>query len=74
MKKGNNYVVYSRDESGRIVREHRTRVLASETIKTDYPYSETLKGWPETRVFWSSAFGSAIGFAPMSEAAKRATT
>lgn len=73
MANGNKYMVYTRDEGGRITRKHRTVVLPPSEIKADYTHRETLMGWPETTIFWPTPYGVADGLAPISAAAKRAT-
>ena len=69
MSSNHNYMVYTRDEGGRITREHRTAAVPAEEIKSRYPHAEKLVGWPETAVYWTTAFGWGNGLAPMSKAA-----
>lgn len=63
------YMVYTRDEGGRIAREHRTVLATSEDIKIGYRHTEKLLGWPESSVYWSTAYGLGNGLAPISKAA-----
>jgi len=73
MSKGNKYMVYSRDEGGRVTRTHRTVVLQKTEIAADYPHPEKLTGWPEAVVFWGASSGMTNGMAPFSKAATQAT-
>jgi hypothetical protein len=69
MSSNHNYMVYTRDEGGRITREHLTVALSAGDIKNDYPNPEKLSGWPETIVYWSTPHGLGNGRAPLSKAA-----
>ena len=61
------YKSYSRDTGGTITRNHRTVVMTDDEIR-DYHERETLRGWPESYVFWRfGSDGSALGIAPMTE-------
>ncbi len=68
------YMSYTRDESGRITRNHQV-VLASDADVRIYDARETLWGWPEPYVFWCLlADGSAVGIAPMTQRVLRGLT
>lgn len=58
------YTVYERDESG-IITRHGDRLieLSEKDLNLGYPFSETLKGWPETTVFWRFETGESVGVA-----------
>ena len=65
------YASYERGESGTIVRSGCTLVLDSQATRR-YHAHETLQGWPEPEVYWTSPTGIAFGIAPMSDSARRA--
>ncbi len=61
------YMSYTRDESGRITRNHQV-VLVDDLAA--YAERETLQGWPESHVYWQVlADGSAVGVAPQNKSA-----
>jgi excisionase family DNA binding protein len=60
------YIVYTRTESGAIVRVHDRVTLTKAERVADYQHRETLTGWPERAVYWTRATGRAAGVAPLS--------
>jgi hypothetical protein len=58
------YIAYSRDESGIVSRLHQTARMAGEMRRVEYPYAESLRGWPERTVYWQHATGPSVGVAP----------
>lgn len=56
------YVKYVRDEMGNIARDH-DGVAEHNVNVDDYPFVETLRGWPEQSVQWSAEVGPTTGIA-----------
>jgi hypothetical protein len=72
MSNAHKYISYTMDASGFIVRKHRTFTL-SMSDTADYPLRETLRGWPESVVYWRVMGDlSRVGIAPLSPAATKA--
>lgn len=69
MSSNHRFMVYTRDDGGRITREHRTVTLSASEIKNGYQHAEKLIGWPETIVYWNTEYGIGNGLAPLSRAA-----
>jgi hypothetical protein len=58
--------VYERAEGGTLQRWHEARAeVTAEELSGFYPHVEGLKGWPESRVYWTRATGPAFGVAPI---------
>lgn len=60
-KSTTKYVIYSRDESGILTRQHHVRLAAVNAA--EYVHPEPLRGWPETRVMWQRKTGVSLGIA-----------
>ena len=70
MSTAHNYQLYTKDNGGRITREHR---VITEGDLTPYTHREKLMGWPEKIVYWRiMGDGSCVGIAPNSDAAAKA--
>ena len=55
--------IYTRAASGILTRTE-VRIDYADTME-HYEHEERLDGWPERRVFWTSATGAAVGAAPL---------
>lgn len=69
-----NFMVYTRDEGGRIARQHNTVAMSADEIRDGYQHHEKLMGWPEKDIYWSTPYGLGNGLAPASDAAKQSLT
>ena len=59
------YVVYMREQDGKIERVDYAFANYPEGPVQFYVYEEQLTGFPESRVFWAAHTGPSLGIAPL---------
>jgi len=64
--------IYERTEGGTLQRLDGARAEVWPEDLRAYPHAESLQGWPESRVHWTSKHGPCFGVAPIEGAADTA--
>ena len=67
LKEMTKYVLYMRTGEGTIQRRSNHPVFWCYESLIPYRHEESLRGWPESRVFWARQTGPTIGLAPLEE-------